>query len=497
MRILHAYITRGFLTTFGISLLVFLFVMAIGNIFRVIDLFSRGVSGLLILQVFSYGIPFSLIFAVPMSILAAVFLYFSRLASDREIVAMRACGVSPWEIIRPPLLVALLLCGLCIYINCNVAPSSHYARRQVLSKLGVETPLSLLDEGRFIRDFPGLTVYISKKSGHLLQDIVIHQVDKEGLKRTIRAASGTITIATNEPGKLRVNLFHVRIEQPDDQHPEDLTLTRQLNAAEYPLVIDVQELVNRDIVWKKRADLTMAEIFHALRLSNRFVPQDFVNADKIIARLNNPPDALAAELQALLSDEALAALETYDHSPAQKKKITRRLADEFNRIIAGPSLYTPERFAQVKLSNQTIDYLRNNQPQAPRERRALATPRLNRMLIEDAFPDQIVKSAVSDLSEQYAPVFRTALLVEASTRLALSFSCIAFVFLGAALGIKIHRKESSIGIAVSLLLVFVFYFFIIIADSLVHRPELQPWLIVWLPFVLSQGLGVYLIRRAN
>ena len=44
---------------------------------------------ILILKVFSYGIPFSLIFAIPISVLAAVFLQFSRLSSDREIIAMK------------------------------------------------------------------------------------------------------------------------------------------------------------------------------------------------------------------------------------------------------------------------------------------------------------------------------------------------------------------------------------------------------------------------
>ncbi|MDO9541597.1 MAG: LptF/LptG family permease, partial [Kiritimatiellia bacterium] len=453
MRILPAYIARGFLMTFGISLLVFLFVMAIGNIFKVIDLFSRGVSGLLILKVFSYGIPFSLIFAIPMSVLAAVFLQFNRLASDREIVAMKACGISLWEIVRPPFLISLALCAVCIYINCNVAPDSHYARRKVLSKLGVEAPISLLDEGRFIRDFPGLTIYIGKKSDSLLKDIVIYQIEKDGLKRTIRAASGTVAPAVNEPGKIQVNLFRVRIEQPDEQHPENLALTQRINAAEYPLTIDVQEMVNRDIVWKKRADLTMSEIMNILRLSARFVPNDFIDPDRMISKFNNSQDNIAAYIQLLFSDAALAALESYDGSAAQKKKAAQILATEFNRIIAGPCIYSPTQFAQVKLSEQTIESLRNFEP-------SNSADGLNRMLLEDAFPDQIVKNVFLDLYHGNLPVFRTSLLVEASTRLTLSCSCFAFVLLGAALGIKIHRKESSIGIAVALLLVFIFYFFI-------------------------------------
>jgi len=490
MRILHAYIARGFLTTFGITLLVFLFVMAIGNIFKVIDLFSRGVSGLLILEVFTYGIPFSLIFAIPMSVLAAAFLQFSRISGDREIIAMRACGINIWDIIRPPILISLVLTAICIYINCTVAPNSHYARRKVLSRLGVETPITLLDEGRFIRDFPGLTIYIGKKNNEILKDIVINQIGKDGFKRTIRAASGTVNIATNEPGKIMVNLFRVRIEQPDEQHPENLALTRHLNAEEYPMTIDVQELINRDVVWKKRADLTMREIINALRLSARFIPREFINPDRIISRLNNPRDVIGSFIHAQLSDKANAVLKSYDGTPTQKKQTTRILAAEFNRIIAGPCIYSTNMFAQVKLSDRTVDFIRNFKP-------GTSPTRLNRMLIEDIFPNQIVKSAFLDLYSADLPMFMTALLVEANTRITLSCSCFAFLLLGAALGIKIHRKESSIGIAVSLLLVFIFYFFIIIADSLVNRPDFHPHLIVWIPFVLSLGLGCYLIQRSN
>ncbi len=123
--------------------------------------------------------------------------------------------------------------------------------------------------------------------------------------------------------------------------------------------------------------------------------------------------------------------------------------------------------------------------------------RLNRMLLEDSFPTQLSKSLLSQLSPDDKQLHRTALLVEASTRLTLSFSCYAFAFLGIALGIKIHRKESSIGIALTLVMVFFFYFFIIVADSLVGHPELHPHLIVWFPFVIAESLGFYLIYRSR
>ena len=75
--------------------------------------------------------------------------------------------------------------------------------------------------------------------------------------------------------------------------------------------------------------------------------------------------------------------------------------------------------------------------------------------------------------------------------------CISFVLLGMPLGIRAHRRESSIGVAMSLLLIFAFYLFIIIADSFSRTPGIRPDLIVWMPVVISVALGSYLVQRAN
>ena len=490
MRILTTYITRQFLLTFLITLGVFLFVMAVGNIFKVIDLFSRGVPGLLILQVFSYGIPFSLIFAIPMSVMAAAFLVFSRMSSDRELIAMRACGVSLWQVVQAPVLIAALLSLVCIYINCNLAPDSHYARRTVLGKLGVETPLSLLDEGRFIRDFPGYTIYIARKDGARVSGVIIYEFNTNGVKQTVRAKSGTIEADKLNPGKIMIRLFQVRIEQADDKFPNDLSRTKRLSAAEYPVTIDVAELMNRGIVWKKRADLTMLEIFRTIRGSMLFTADDFTDLAGLARVLADPPDQLADFIQAHLSDNTMAWFDRFNGTPAARAGLAAALGADFNRLLAGPCLYTAPRFQGVNLNNNT-QVLLSHQPTGD------ALLRLNRMLLEDAYPAFLARNFLSNLKAEDAVVHRMSLMVEASTRLALSLSCYAFVLLGAALGMKIQRKESSIGIAMSLLLVFVFYFFIIIADAMVNRPEFQPHLIVWIPFVASEIIGYALIKRAN
>jgi lipopolysaccharide export LptBFGC system permease protein LptF len=69
--------------------------------------------------------------------------------------------------------------------------------------------------------------------------------------------------------------------------------------------------------------------------------------------------------------------------------------------------------------------------------------------------------------------------------------------LGIPLGLISRRRESSIGIGISLMVVFVFYFFMIIADSLVKSPQWHPDLIIWIPIILAEVVGLVLLDKAN
>jgi lipopolysaccharide export LptBFGC system permease protein LptF len=72
-----------------------------------------------------------------------------------------------------------------------------------------------------------------------------------------------------------------------------------------------------------------------------------------------------------------------------------------------------------------------------------------------------------------------------------------FVLIAIPLGIKSHRKESSIGMVMSLGIMFVYYLFLILSDTFDGNPSMYPWLIPWIPIVGGQIVGIVLLRRAN
>jgi lipopolysaccharide export system permease protein len=256
--------TQDFLVTFFVTCLVFTFVMCMSAVIKAIDLMSRGVSGMFILKVFSYNIPFIATFSIPVSVLTAVLLQFGRLSFDGELTAMKACGMSMWQITSPVIILTILLSGFCVYLNSSAAPRSHFAQRQVLVNLGIEEPVSLLEEGRFIRDFPGLMIYVGKKDKRQVQDVVVYEMGPSGIKRNVRAKSGTMQ-ADKENHALLIDLYDVRIDQPDAEHPMDPTRTHYINAEHYPVKLDFSEMLNKGKLNLRTAEMTFTDLVRNIR----------------------------------------------------------------------------------------------------------------------------------------------------------------------------------------------------------------------------------------
>ena len=262
---LGRYVLRDFVGLFGMALLLVTFAMCLGSIYKAIDVLSRGIDVGTVLTFFLNNIPYTLSYSIPISVLFATLLLFGRLSADSELSAMKSGGLSLWQISSPLILMALVLSLLCLLNNMLIYPNTQYANRSLLNNMSEEDPIKLLDEGRFIRDFPGYMIYVGKKEGSQIEDLVFYEISSEHrqIERSIRAKTGTITHREGLPF-LEVMLQSVRIELPDPTHPDDATKTHYIAADQFPIQLDISSLSKREVISKKPRNMTVNELVYQI-----------------------------------------------------------------------------------------------------------------------------------------------------------------------------------------------------------------------------------------
>ncbi|MEI7436118.1 MAG: LptF/LptG family permease [bacterium] len=272
MRILPAYIRNSFAVTFLMTLLMVTFVICVMALFRLSDLLAGGGSGTLIFKIFAYSMPEAFSFSIPISLMTAALLTFGKFSANGEITAMKACGISMWQIARPPLMIATLMSMVCLILNADLNPNAKLAQRNALRRLGMENPLQLLEEGRFIRDFPGYTFYLGAKQRNAFTDVIIYQYGDNGKVRNIRARRGIVGASTDKT-QLKIDLYDVRVDPLSDEIQGPGFFDH------YPMTVDVSTLLKDSKRSKRRSDMTMVELVNAADDPRAVYPE--VTPDKV------------------------------------------------------------------------------------------------------------------------------------------------------------------------------------------------------------------------
>ena len=238
MKILNAHIAKNLLFNTGMALAILTFVMMSGQFFRAFDLVSRGVSPAILGQFLFYLIPNMLRFTLPLAMLVATVLVFSRMSADNEIVAMKAVGISLYQIIAPALLLSFLLCGLCLWISLSVAPRFRYQADQLRWSAAANSPLAMLEPGTFTEIFPNCLMRVGRQSQGELFDIHIIMLDAAGQQvQDITARQGRVDV-NQEERIIELTLQQATVTDMTINGAQDPSSLRHLNAKSIRIPFD-------------------------------------------------------------------------------------------------------------------------------------------------------------------------------------------------------------------------------------------------------------------
>lgn len=175
IRIIDRYIFRELVGPFFLGLATMTLVLFIQKMFRLADLvISKGVSFGATLKLFLLIMPGFLVITIPMSMLLASLIAFTRLSSDSEITALKASCISLYGMLRPVALLSAVSCVVTAVISLAVLPGSNQALKEHMFSLVKSSAMVAIEPGLFTSKFNGLVIYVDKmKSADDLDGIFI------------------------------------------------------------------------------------------------------------------------------------------------------------------------------------------------------------------------------------------------------------------------------------------------------------------------------------
>ena len=258
--LLQRELFREMLLISGICLGGFLCLILLGRLLQLRDLFmAQGVTLFDLVKLFVYLSPFFLILLIPVSCMLGLFLTFLRMGADRELISLRAGGISIWPLLPAPLLLCTLGSALTLWVSLSGISWGMDNFRQTVVEMARHKTSVNVQPGVFNTSFPGLTVYARQADPvtGVLQDVFVLDTSRSKASATIVAPRGLID-SDADRGQVFVQLEngHVYREQGEelsvvsfDRYLLSLDMSRLLGG------LDLGDKAPKEMSWQALREL--------------------------------------------------------------------------------------------------------------------------------------------------------------------------------------------------------------------------------------------------
>lgn len=199
--VLTFYIFRQCVVTLVMTSLAIIGIVWLGQTLRLVELLvNKGALFIDFIKVTMAAIPFWLLIILPISATIGTTIVLSRMQQDKELIAMKASGFSPFRIGLGPLLMGIVLTVFLIVNSAIIIPMTYNYYKNVMANLRAAAPIVILQPGVFTDISKGLTIYINdKESENVFQDIFIHDNRNPETTIEIHADKATVSITDQTP----------------------------------------------------------------------------------------------------------------------------------------------------------------------------------------------------------------------------------------------------------------------------------------------------------
>ncbi len=479
MKILSRYLLKQHAIPFIFAFSALTGFLLINQVARRIEsLLGKGLPWTVVAEFFMLTLPYLIAMTLSMAVLVSVLYAFTRMADDKEITAIRASGVSLWQILVPVLAGAAAVSVAAFVFTDQVLPRTNHRLRTLMTSIARASPTFSLKEhsinqvGQRRRYF--LRAASIDQSTYRMRDVALYDLADSRSSRVVYADSGRLGYTPGQQD-LQLKLYEARI------HEFDRDETHMFQSSD----VDEQILVIRGI----GAEFVRAE-------------EDNYRGDREMGTCQLDSVVRQADRERLMSElraEAVRSnnLRSLVGLPVIEPDTTRR--------SRGPSLYCR---ATDALANWLGPKQLEAQEASQDERqmvdstlKALAkqlNPR-GRIALETSAvpPSNIGEFRALDDRARASRIRAANYRVEYYKKYAIPAACIVFVLIGVPIALRFSGGGVGLVVGASMLIFGIYYVGLIAGESLANRLVVPPFWAMWASNILFAVAGITALWRTH
>ena len=216
---LGRYLFREMIPPFVISVSFFTFIFLLTKILDITNLivnYRAGLSSVFLMLL--YLMPYFLVFVIPISVMMSVLLTFLRMSGDNETLAIKAGGISLYQLIPPVFVFCLIGCLLTGGMTLYGLPWGKVSLKQLTLKLATSTFSIGLKERTFNEHVKDVMLYVNQVDlkNNALRDVFIQDQRTKDLVITIVSPKGQL-FRTSGKSVIHLKLLNGTVNQVDIQ----------------------------------------------------------------------------------------------------------------------------------------------------------------------------------------------------------------------------------------------------------------------------------------
>ncbi len=201
MRQTDLYVLRRLLVALGAAAGALCPLLLLATALRFVDdIVERGIAFELFAALVLFALPYLAGVALPLALLIAILVVYVRMASDSEVIVMRAAGISDLRLAAPALLLSVVVMGIVASNALLLAPASESELRNLQSNLRDRFSVLFVQPGVFRQIDRDMTLFVQDGVGNSEYSGILMQDDRDPDRRiTYLAERGTVAITDGTP----------------------------------------------------------------------------------------------------------------------------------------------------------------------------------------------------------------------------------------------------------------------------------------------------------